>query len=290
MALTTTAKYTFSDHALKEHQAHFEVISLHLDTYCIAFKNEVTDRYKIFWVEDGSGSYSVDDIEFSIEGSGVFCLSPGQIFSVRSEKIKSAYQISFDKDFYCVESHGKEIACNGLLFNNVHRATVVNVPSAEVVMFQGLVNQMITELESKGSAHQVMLETFLRMFLIQTLRLQEKQESATSSAVTHQQDPLVQEFIALVDKNFKEEHTVAGYAEKLFIAPKSLSKKLNALGYPTPLKVIKNRIILEAKRELKYTDNSVKEIAFELGFDDPGYFTRLFGKAVGLSPAKYRTN
>ena len=290
MALTTTAKYTFSDHILKERQPHFEVTSLHLDTHCVAFKNEVTEHYKIFWVEDGSGEYAVDDIEFSIEDSGIFCLSPGQIFSVRSEKIKSAYQISFDKDFYCVESHGKEIACNGLLFNNVHRATAINVPKEEVVVFQGLITQMITELENKGSAHQVMLETFLRMFLIQTLRLQEKQESAATNSVTHQQDPLVQEFIALVDKNFKEEHTVAGYAEKLFIAPKSLSKKLNALGYPTPLQVIKDRIILEAKRELKYTDNSVKEIAFELGFDDPGYFTRLFGKAVGLSPAKYRAN
>jgi len=289
MALTTTAKYTFSDHALKENQPHFEVTSLHLDTHCVAFKNEVTDRYKIFWVEDGSGEYSVDDIEFSIEGSGVFCLSPGQIFSVRSEKIKSAYQISFDKDFYCVETHGKEIACNGLLFNNVHRATVVNVPKEEVAMFQSLVSQMITELENKGSAHQVMLETFLRMFLIQTLRLQETQE-ATTTSVTHQQDPLVQEFIALVDKNFREEHTVAGYAEKLFIAPKSLSKKLNALGYPTPLQVIKNRIILEAKRKLKFTDSSVKEVAFDLGFEDPGYFTRLFGKAVGQSPAKYRAN
>lgn len=287
MALTTTAKYTFSDHALKENQPHFEVTSLHLDTHCVAFKNEVTDHYKIFWVEDGSGTYNVDDIEFSIEGSGVFCLSPGQIFSVCSEKIKSAYQISFDKDFYCIETHGKEIACNGLLFNNVHRATVVDVPKAEVAIFQNLVNQMITELENKGSAHQVMLETFLRMFLIQTLRLQETQEAATTS-VTHQQDPLVQEFIALVDKNFKEEHTVAGYAEKLFIAPKSLSKKMNALGYPTPLQLIKDRIILEAKRNLKFTDNSVKEIAFDLGFDDPGYFTRLFGKAVGVSPAKYR--
>jgi len=288
MALTTTEKYTFSDHTLKNNQPYFEVKSLKLNTYCVAFKNEVIDSYKIFWIEDGSGTYAVDDVEFSIEGSGVFCLSPGQIFSIQSEKIKSAYQLSFDKDFYCVETHGKEIACNGLLFNNVHRATAINVPAEEVTTFQNLVNQMITELKGKGSAHQVMLETYLRMFLIQTLRLQNTQEAKTNET-THQKDRLVQDFIALVDKHFKEEHTVAGYAEKLFIAPKSLSKKLNALGYPTPLKVIKNRIILEAKRELKYSDMTVKEIAFELGFDDPGYFTRLFGKAVGVSPAKYRS-
>lgn len=287
MALTTVEKFALSEHSLKENEAHFEVTSLQVSTYCVAFKNEIAQTYKIFWVEDGAGTYSVDDQEFSVEGSGIFCLSPGQIFSVKNEKVKSAWQLSFNKDFYCVESHGKEIACNGLLFNNVHRASAVNVPKTDVPLFQSLISQMIAELQNKESAHKVMLETYLRMFLIQTLRLLEKQEKELGAG-THREDPLVQEFIALVDKNFKEEHTVAGYAEQLFIAPKSLSKKLKNLGYPTPLQVIKDRIILEAKRELRYSDKTVKEIAFDLGFDDPAYFSRLFGKTVGKSPVQYR--
>ena len=53
--------------------------------------------------------------------------------------------------------------------------------------------------------------------------------------------------------------------------------------------VLRNRIMIEAKRDLRYTQKSIKEIAFDLGFEDPAYFTRYFKKAAGQSPANYRT-
>jgi len=287
MALTTKETYVFQDFKRQERTPYFELTALTVSTYCVANKSEISDSYRIYWIEDGSGTYQIDFNEFTIEGSGIFCLSPGQVFTVQSEKVKSAFQIAFDKDFYCVEAHGKEIACNGLLFNNVHRATVVSVKEEEKNIFQNIVNQLISELQSKGSAHQDMLETYLRMFLIQTLRLVDTEE-LTTLPITHQQDQLAQDFIALVEKHFKKEHTVTGYAEKLFIAPKSLTKRLSALDYPSPSQIIKDRLILEAKRQLKFSNKTVKEIAFELGFDDPAYFSRLFSKGTGSSPAKYR--
>jgi len=267
MAVTTKAKYLFKDFKLKENVPFFELTSLKVNTYCVANKNEVSDHYKIYWIEDGSGTYSIDFKSFSIKGSGIFCLSPGQVFTIESEKVQSAFQIAFDKDFYCVETHGKEIACNGLLFNNVHRATVVPVKEGEKGIFQNLINQMVREIENQGSSHRDMLETYLRMFLIQTLRLVDTQEAKTKE-VTHQQDQLAQDFIALVEKYFRQEHTVTGYA--------------------SPSQIIKDRLVLEAKRQLKFSTKTVKEIAFELGFDDPAYFSRLFSKNSGNSPAQYR--
>jgi len=287
MSFTSIDQYTFQDFKSGSNGPFFEVTSLQVDSYCLAHKNEISDHYKIYWIEDGSGIYQIDFKEFKIEGSGIFCLSPGQVFSISSEQVKSAYQIEFDKDFYCVETHGKEIACNGLLFNNVHRATVISVEENEKPIFQSFIYQMIAELKNRGSAHQELLESYLRLFLIHTLRLTDAQES-DHATVTHQQDRLAQDFIALVEKHFKSEHSVAGYAERLFVSPKSLSKRLNALSYPTPLQVIKNRLILEAKRQLKFSQKTIKEIAHELGFDDPSYFSRFFSKNTGASPATYR--
>lgn len=287
MALTTKETYRFQDFKLQENAPFFELTSLKVNTYCVANKNEISDHYKIYWIEDGSGTYRIDFKEFTINGSGIFCLSPGQVFTIESEQVQSAFQIAFDKDFYCVETHGKEIACNGLLFNNVHRATAISVKDGEKGIFQNLVNQMIAEIENKGSSHRDMLETYLRMFLIQTLRLVDVQEAAVQE-VTHQQDQLAQDFIALVEKHFRQEHTVTGYAEKLFIAPKSLTKRLKVLDYPSPSQIIKDRLVLEAKRQLKFSTKTIKEIAFELGFDDPAYFSRLFSKNAGASPAQYR--
>ncbi|MEM1122855.1 MAG: helix-turn-helix domain-containing protein [Bacteroidota bacterium] len=287
MALTTKETYLFQDFKLLDAAPYFEVTALTVNTYCVANKSEIADSYKIYWIEDGTGTYRIDFNEFRVNGSGIFCLSPGQVFSVETEKVKTAFQIAFDKDFYCVEAHGKEIACNGLLFNNVHRATVVSVKEAEKSIFKNIVNQMVSELQAKGSAHQDMLETYLRMFLIQTLRLLDTAE-LEKQATTHQQDQLAQDFIALVEKHFRSAHSVTSYAEKLFVAPKSLTKRLNALDYPSPSQIIKDRIVLEAKRLLKFSNKTIKEVAFELGFDDPAYFSRLFSKNTGSSPAKYR--
>jgi len=287
MALTTKETYLFQDFKLKEQAPFFEVTSLKIDTYCIANKNEISDCYKIYWIENGSGTYQIDFKEFTIDGAGIFCLSPGQVFAIKNEKVKSAYQVAFDKDFYCVETHGKEIACNGLLFNNVHRATAISVREDERILFQNIIDQMVRELKSKGSAHRDMLETHLRMFLIQTLRLVERQQTATPEN-TPKQNNLAQDFIALVEKHFRTSHSVSSYAEKLFVAPKSLSKRLQALEYPSPSRIIKDRIILEAKRQLKFSNKTVREIAFELGFEDAAYFSRLFSKNAGISPANYR--
>ncbi len=287
MAITTIESYTFAGNKLNKKQAHFEIQKISLDIYCAANKTERSDHYKIYWIEDGSGAYDIDFKEFEINGCGVFCVSPGQMFSVKSEKVKTAFQISFDKEFYCVEAHGKEIACNGLIFNNIHRASGISVGASDAPTFRSIIDNIIAELKNPGNAHRDMIETYLRMFLIHTLRLLDLQELQQGS-VTHQKNKMVQDFIALVDKHFRTKHSVSDYAKELFISPKSLTKKLNALGYPTSTEIIQERILMEAKRSLKFTQESIKEIAFDLGFDDPAYFSRLFSKKEGMTPLEYR--
>jgi AraC-like DNA-binding protein len=260
-----------------------------LETSCVANENEVSQHYKIYWIEEGFGEYQIDFESFTVKKAGLFFLSPGQVFTVETEKVKSGYQISFDREFYCVETHGKEIACNGVLFNNVHRASVIQLDENDVPFFWQIIQNMINELEHPGPAHREMLETYLRMLLIQALR---KWDADLVEAPSQEADSnrLVGDFIALVDKHFRTIHSVAEYAEKLFVTPKSLSKRLKAANAKTPTEIIRDRITLQAKRDLRYTNKSVKEIAFELGFEDPAYFTRLFKKATGQSPQNYRAH
>ena len=284
MAIQSTDILAFKN-GMSSEKSHFALETIELDTHCVAHKSHRSDNYKVFIIMDGSGTYQVDFKKFTIENAGVFCLSPDQVFTVDSESLKSAYQISFDKDFYCVETHGKEIACNGVLFNNVHRATYIPLTDNDLPTFQMLIDNIKRELQHPGKAHQEMLETYLRMLLLEVLR---RNENNQDKDMDEGQNNLVGDFIALVDKHFRQTHKVSEYAKMLFVTPKSLSKRLNALGYKTPTELIRERIILEAKRDLKFTTKSVKEIALDLGFEDPGYFTRLFKKAEGISPLSYK--
>jgi len=92
-----------------------------------------------------------------------------------------------------------------------------------------------------------------------------------------------------VEKHFREHHQVADYASLLYKSPKTLSNVFRKLGRKTPLQFIHERIVLEGRRLLLYTDKPIAEIADELGFLESGHFSRLFKRVTGDSPSALRS-
>ena len=131
-----------------------------------------------------------------------------------------------------------------------------------------------------------MLQSYLKQFIIHSVRIKKE----LGSIKDDNESRLFKDFSTLVEQNFKQLHSVTEYANRLGISPKSLTKHLQLLGTIKPSDFIKNRIILEAKRQLIYSDESVKHIAFNLGFNDPAYFTRFFTKAIEKSPLQFKNN
>ncbi|MDE6261747.1 MAG: helix-turn-helix domain-containing protein, partial [Muribaculaceae bacterium] len=87
-----------------------------------------------------------------------------------------------------------------------------------------------------------------------------------------------------------EERRPGFYAERLNISPIYLNEIVKVITGLSASQFIKNEIVLFAKRELFHTSDSVKEIAYRLGFTDNAYFTRLFTETAGVSPGKFREN
>lgn len=287
MSISTLKKYRYQPPLDAVNNILFEVDTIQLETSCVANEDHRSENYQVFFLEEGKGRYQIDFHQFEIEGTGIFCLTPGQVLTVESEEVKSGYRISFNRDFYCVEVHGKVIGCNGILFNNTHRATFLQLEPGKAATFHLLVENMIAELKNPGKAHLEILETYLRMFFIEVLRMQEVVPPATDCCDDNS-NRLAADFIALVEKHFREIRTVSEYADLLHVASKSLAKRLKVHGYKTPTEIIRDRIVLEAKRDLRYTQKSVKEIAYDLGFEDAAYFTRYFKKSEKDSPLAYR--
>lgn len=99
---------------------------------------------------------------------------------------------------------------------------------------------------------------------------------------------LQKRFDALVDLNFIKHWSVADYARELGVAPGHLSRVMRqTTGLPAS-RVIEVRLVREARRLLAFTNLPVAQIAYELGFGDPAYFTRVFSRATGLSPRAFR--
>ena len=95
-------------------------------------------------------------------------------------------------------------------------------------------------------------------------------------------------FRQCLEHNYKELHTVKEYAVLLNVSGKTLTNYVIESTQTTPLKIINERIILEAKRQLRHSSLKVKEIGYQLGFEDPSYFVKFFKRQTGFLPADFR--
>ena len=132
-----------------------------------------------------------------------------------------------------------------------------------------------------------MLRILLKLIILKSTRIWKHQHRLAEES--QQADvQFLRKFSKLVEQHYRTLHTVADYADLLFVTPKNLSKKIGLVSKRTPNDIIKERIVLESKRLLAHTQMTVKEIAYSLNYEDDAYFIRFFTKNTGLSPISFR--
>jgi len=202
--------------------------------------------------------------------------------------VNEGYFLYYNRDFYCVQIHDHEVACDGLLFNNIYQMPKTTLTTKEDVIIKSILEQMVEEFEIGASTQEEMLRIYVKQIIIRATRLWKKQQLGALEREPHQEIEFFREFSRLVEMHYRSMHMVGDYAELLGVAPKTLTHKFKRFELPSPNEVIKERILLEAKRLLIHTSLSAKEIAYDLGYEDPAYFNRLFSKKIGDSPSVFR--
>ena len=194
----------------------------------------------------------------------------------------------FNRQFYCIIDHDKEVSCVGLLFYGSAGFPAIQLNATEVRKIDLLYQVFLDEFEDRDNLQEDMLRMLLKRLIIKITRLYKKQTNI--QRIPEQELGAVRQFNLLVEKHYKEWHQVQDYALAMNKSPKTLSNLFAQYNAKSPLKVLHERIILEAKKMLIYTDNSIKEIAFELGFQEVPPFNRPFKKITSLSPSNFRKN
>lgn len=242
--------------------------------------------YNIFLLE-GSGKLSVDLVEYVFDGKIALFTTPYQIIYFNTEQPLKTRRLQFHGDFYCIEYHKKEVACNGLLFNNIYQLPYINLETADYIEMDYILGKLIVEMEDTSSYSRAVIKSYLQLILALCSKIKSKDIVIYEEKNTHH--PLIK-FKVLLETNFHKERQPSFYADQMGISPNNFSKICKQHFLKTPSTLIHERVILESKKLIHLSYKSIKEIAAELNFDDENYFSRYFKKHTGITPTAFRDN
>lgn len=245
--------------------------------------------FTLILIISGEGIATVDLCDYSFKENTLFTFYPYQPFMLQSEKPIIGISIQFHHDFFCIYRHHKEIAANGILFNNVYQQPFIDLNELSKSSILNLINGIANELKNDAFRKDEVLISYLKILLVTATRIKlEQQTIENSETVNIKQQFVIQNLKNAIEDNFRTKHSASDYADLLNQTPASLARITKNHFNKTLSDLITERIIIEAKRELYLTDKTIKEIAYELGYEDEYYFSRLFKNKTDISPQIYR--
>jgi AraC family transcriptional activator of pobA len=241
--------------------------------------------YTVFFVPKGSGTFHADFGAFAFKSPVLLFATPMQTIYIQECKFPTCLMLQFHGDFYCIEFHREEVSCNGLLFNNIYLDPVVALSEKEARLFNGILTDLSGEL-NEHTPSEIILRAYLQLFLAKSSTIKLKAIAVGTDKT--EKDEQMEKFRELINENFLTLHKPSDYAKLLNMTPDNLAKRTARHFKKTPSKLIQERLILEAKKQLHLTRKSIKEIAWNLKFQDEFYFSRVFKKFTKVSPQTFR--
>jgi AraC-like DNA-binding protein len=242
------------------------------------------DFYKIIWAQDRDRMLTIDGYEINLMKNQMLFCTPLNVLKIPKEP--GITSVVFNKEFYCLKEHDEEVSCNGLLFYGASTPPVINLDEMQIESYERMFGIFKEEFEGREKVQGEMLHLMLKRLLIKSVRLLKGKKAILN--VPKNEVDLIRKFHILVEQNFRELHQVADYAEKLHKSPKTLSNLFKKAGYPSPLQVVNDRVALEGKRLLLFSDLSAKEVGHQLGYKEGTHFSKFFKSQIGQPPIKWR--
>jgi AraC family transcriptional regulator, transcriptional activator of pobA len=239
----------------------------------------------IAWNRGNDQFVEIDQIKVKFPSKAFLTIMSNQTFKFEQPEVIALWQ--FNSEFYCIIEHDKEVSCVGFLFYGNQGSMLILLNDDEYETFSYLLRFFEDEFKEKDAIQGEMLRVMLKRLIIKLTRLAKKQhlQNTTQPALD-----IIRQYSLLVENNYKKLHKVRDYADLLHKSPKTLTNLFALNGQPSPLQIILDRIALEARRLLIYTQKSSSEIAHELGFEELAHFSRFFKNAVGQSPSEFRSS
>ncbi len=250
----------------------------------IDLENRLPGTLTILWNYRGKTHLKADAMDMVLEeGQIAFLTEFPRIQVLSHENIRL---VQFNRPFYCVVDHDSEVGCKGILFFGAVQVPVIQVPPEETEKFELLWRMFCIEMESPDNLQFSMLQMMLKRLIILSTRIYKEQTGF--AGLSAGQADLIREYHFLVERHFRVHHSVSAYAGFLNKSPKTLANLFAQNRHPSPISIIHDRLLVEANRLLLFSEMSVKEIGYFIGFEDVQSFSRFYRRRAGISPSVFR--
>lgn len=239
--------------------------------------------YQVVWIESGEAVCTIDFEQVRVRAGELLIIAPDRSYIFDTTSDYTGRLIIFTRLFLEQSPSDAEFVSSSVLLNPILKNPVVAVDHQLMLSYLALL-----EAETQRGVCEIHKRIVQGLVKVLLLNAERTMREMNNNAPTHFERPTRCQFSNDVEQFFKRERSVEFYCRRLHMSDKVLKKTIKESIGKTPKQYIDDRVILEAKRMLSYSDVSAKEIAYELGFSDDSNFYKFFLKHTGLTPLAFR--
>lgn len=233
-------------------------------------------------VTAGGGIHDIDFKKYALKAGRLFLIAPGQVHAWRELVNVKGYVLLFTDSFMAL-SKGRKLLSSWPLFRT-YQSCFIDLSDTERKIWLEEFGFMEHELLHPDEFTRDAIFYSISSLLVRASRLKQKGQITEDSFG----QGFLFTFQELIEKNFIRIKSPKDYADLMNVTPNHLNAQCKKKSGKSAGELIRQRIILEAKRLLAHTKLSASEIAFKLGFDDNSYFGRYFKKYTNKTPEAFR--
>lgn len=241
--------------------------------------------YQVLYISEGEGTHTIDFVPYPVAAPTLFFLSKEQVHYWQLSKPLKGYILLIPEEFLGFPSSKVVRTHDFSVFNYVGESPHLPLDKEHFTMINGLFEAIADEFYRDKDRSLSVLRAYLHILLTKLHRLYMIEHPSECSAIL---SPLVRQFKQLVSEHFTQEHSVQDYANRIGVSTSHLKDTVKAVTGSAPGTMIREKLILEAKRSLVHSDATVAEIGYSLNFEDASYFGRFFKRETGISPIAFR--
>ncbi|MBL7782144.1 MAG: helix-turn-helix domain-containing protein [Saprospiraceae bacterium] len=245
------------------------------------------DFFQIVLFSKGGGAHSIDFRRYEVKPRQVYYMAPGQIHTWEFDEETDGYIVNFNESFFTSICHNPHFVRDFPLFNTITGGSVNTLDAVCCMEVEQTFEQMLREFET---GREFVMDILRGMLITILVRLSRTMPDTLQENISKHHLVLMRQFEKLIEQHFREKRLPKEYAELMFITPNHLNALVNNVIGKSAGELIRERILLEAKRQLVNSDLMIGQIAESLHFEDNAYFTRFFKKYLGVTPEGFRSS